>query len=90
MEDRSDAARNEQPRPPADATAAGAFAPPPGGGRSVLTFLAATVLLVCGVTGVLSFFTDLPWGYRVLLLGAAALAAVALVLNLRRGRRGLR
>ncbi|MGY1915068.1 hypothetical protein [Blastococcus sp. SYSU DS0973] len=83
-------ARDEQARPPADATAAGAFAPPPGGGRSVLTFLAATVLLVCGVTGVLSFFTELPASYRVLLLAAAALAAAVLVVNLRRGRRDAR
>ncbi|MGY2066935.1 hypothetical protein [Blastococcus sp. SYSU DS0619] len=78
--------RDEQVRPPADATVAGAFAPPPGGGRSVLTFLAATVLLTCGVTGVLSFATELAWGYRVLLLAVAALAAVGLVVNLRRAR----
>ena len=77
-----DGKRNAPPGP--DATAAGAFAPPRGSGRSVATFVAALVLLVCGEAGVLSSFTDIPVGYRVLLLAAAVPAAVALAQEERR------
>ena len=76
----------DHPPPGRDTTAAGAFAPPPGSGRSVATFTAALVLVVCGVTGVLSFFTEIPVVHRILLLGAAVLAAVAVVLLRRRPR----
>ncbi|WP_346621089.1 hypothetical protein [Blastococcus montanus] len=76
------------PRPAPDTTAAAAFAPPPGSGRSVLTFVSALVLVVCGVAGVLSFFTEIPAGYGVLLLAVAAAAAVVLTVLLRRAPRG--
>ena len=68
-----------------DATTADAFAPPPGARRGVATFVAALVLVVCGVAGVLSFFTEIPVGYRLLLLALAAVAAVALI-GIRRSR----
>ncbi|RZU33988.1 hypothetical protein [Blastococcus saxobsidens] len=68
-----------------DATTADAFAPPPGTRRTVLTFVAALVFVVCGVAGVLSFFTEFPVGYRVLIL-AVALGAGAALVALRRMR----
>ncbi|MDK3258567.1 hypothetical protein [Blastococcus capsensis] len=73
--------------PGADATAAGAFAPPPGSGRSVTAFVAALVAVVCGVAGVLLFFTGLPAWYGVLVLAVASVAAVVWVGALRRSRR---
>ena len=80
---RTSGAGNHDRRP--DATTADAFAPPPGTKQAVLTFVAALVLVVCGVAGVLSFFTEFPVGYRVLLL-AVALGAGAALVALRRTR----
>ena len=68
-----------------DATTADAFAPPPGARRGVATFVAALVLVVCAVAGVLSFFTEIAVGYGLLLLAVALVAAAALV-GLRRSR----
>ena len=77
-------ARNGRRPPGPDATTAAAFAPPPAERRSIELFVAALLLAVCGVTGVLSFFTAYPVGYRVLLLLVALLSAVALWRLLRR------
>ena len=81
---RAPGAPNDRRPPGPDATTAAAFAPPPAEARSVELFLAGVLLLTCGVTGVLSWFTDIPVGYRVLLLAVAALSAFALVRLLRR------
>ena len=73
--------------PDPDATAAGAFAPPPGSGRSVLVFLSAVVVVTCGVAGALLLLTEVPAGYGLLLLAVALIAGVVLGAAVRRGRR---